>query len=60
MGWGMTKTEMKKASLINFIKYKMENGGDTPSEIDKVMKMAKEMSYKALHEWAVRNDFIDY
>ena len=56
----MTKTEMKKASLISFIKWKMENGGDTPAEIDKVMKMAKKMSYKALHEWAVRNDFIDY
>ena len=30
----MTKTEMKKASLINFIKYKMEYGGDTKEEID--------------------------
>ena len=39
----MTKTEMKKASLINFIKYKMEHGGDTKEEIDKVMKMAKKM-----------------
>ena len=56
----MTKTEIKKASLINFIKYKMEHGGDTKEEIDKVMKMAKKISYKALHEWAVRNDFIDY
>ena len=56
----MTKTEMKKASLINFIKSKMEHGGDNQAEIDKVMKMAKKMSYKALHEWAIQNDFIDY
>ena len=57
---GMTKTERKKASLMNFIKWKMQNGGDTKEEVDKVIKMAKKMSYKALHEWAVRNDFIDY
>ena len=56
----MTKAAIKKITLINFIKYKMEYGGDTKEEIDKVMKMAKKMSYKALHEWAIQNDFIDY
>ena len=56
----MTKTKIKKMTLINFIKSKMEHGGDTKEEIDNVIKMAKKMSYKALHEWAIRNDFIDY
>ena len=37
----MTKTEMKKASLINFIKYKMEHGGDTEEEVDKVMESGR-------------------
>lgn len=56
----MTKTEIKKLSLINFIKLKMESAGETQSEKERVMKLCKKLSYKALREWAIRNDFIDY
>lgn len=56
----MTKTEMKKLSLINFIKWKMDNANEPQCEKDRVMKLCKKLSYKALHEWAIRNDFIDY
>lgn len=56
----MTPTERKKESLINFIRWKMENGGDTMTEIYETMKKLKKMSYKALKSWAIANDFIDY
>lgn len=56
----MTKTEIKKLSLINFIKWKMDSAGDTQCEKDRVMKLCKKLSYKALREWAINNDFIDY
>ena len=56
----MTKTQMKKESLINFIRCKMEQGGDTAEEIKTTIAKLKKMSYKALKEWAIANDFIDY
>ena len=56
----MTRTEMKKKSLLDFIRWKMEHGGDTMTEIRETMTKLKKMSYKALHEWAIANDFIDY
>ena len=55
----MTATQMKKESLLNFIRYKMERGGDTLTEIVTTMAKLKKMSYKALHEWAIIHDFID-
>ena len=56
----MTKTEIKKLNLINFIKWKMENANETQAEKERVLKLCKKMSYKALHSWAIANDFIDY
>ena len=56
----MTPTQMKKESLIKFIRWKMEHGGDTLTEIHETMQKLKKMSYKALKEWAIYNDFIDY
>lgn len=56
----MTPTQAKKESLIKFIRYKMEKGGDTFTEICETMKKLKKMSYKALREWAIVHDFIDY
>ena len=56
----MTPTQAKKESLINFIRWKMENGGDTLTEIRETIAKLKKMSYKALREWAIIHDFIDY
>lgn len=56
----MTKTEIKKMSLINFIKWKMEQAGELKCEQERVMKLCKKLSYKALKQWAINNDFIDY
>lgn len=56
----MTATEMKKECLLNFIEDKMKWGGDTKEEIAKTIAKLKKMSYKAAHEWAIVNDFIDY
>ena len=51
---------MKKKSLLDFIRWKMEHGGDSFTEICETMNKLKKLSYKALHEWAIHNDFIDY
>ena len=56
----MTNTERKKQELISWIKYKMQKGGDGFTEICKTIERCKKMSYKALKEWAINNDFIDY
>ena len=56
----MTKTEMKKQSLLNFIEWKMSHSGETKEEQEEILKKCKKMSYKALHRYAVVNDFIDY
>ena len=55
----MTPTQRKKESLIEFIRWKMQNGGDSMTEIRETMAKLKKMSYKALHEWAIIHDFID-
>ena len=55
----ITKIEIKKLSLINHIKNKMDNANELQCEKDRVLKLCKKMSYKALHKWAVMNDFID-
>jgi hypothetical protein len=56
----MTKTQAKKESLINFIRWKMEQGGDSLYEIHDTITKLKKMSYKAVHEYAIYHDFIDY
>ena len=55
----MSVIDMKKATLINFIKYKMEMSGDSEKEIAKIVKKLKTMSYRALERYAIINDFID-
>lgn len=56
----MTNTERKKQELISWIRYKMQKSGDGFTEIFKTIERCKKMSYKALKEWAINNDFIDY
>ena len=56
----MNRTEIKKQELLNFIQWKMSHSGETKQEQEETLKKCKKMSYKALHMWAVRNDFIDY
>jgi hypothetical protein len=53
----MTRTEAKKQSLLEFIRWKMRNGGD--SNISATMTKLRKMSYKALERWAMANDIID-
>ena len=62
IGWKncMTKTEIKKQTLLNFIKWKMSKSGETEQEQEEILKRCRKMSYRALHIWAIRNDFIDY
>lgn len=45
----------KKAELLSFIKYKLRGADD----LDKQLKSLSRLSYKALREWAIRNDIID-
>jgi hypothetical protein len=52
--------KQKKENLINFIKWKMSHSGETEKEQEAILKYCRKLSYKALHEYAVRNDFIDY
>lgn len=56
----MTKTDIKKQTLLNFIKWKMSKSGETEQEQEEILKRCRKMSYRALHIWAIRNDFIDY
>ena len=56
----MTKTEMKKKQLIDWIRYKMERAGESFTDTCKTIEKCRKMSYKALHSWAINNDFIDY
>ena len=56
----MTKTEMKKQTLLNFIKFKLSNSGETEQEQNEILKRCRNMSYRELHKWAIENDFIDY
>ena len=53
----MTRTEAKKQELLNFIKWKIRFF--TEQEQKETLQKCKNMSYKALREWAIRNDFID-
>lgn len=54
----MKQTEIKKQSLINFISWKLRS--ETQEDYNRIMEQCKKMSYRALHQWAVNNDFIDY
>ena len=55
----MTNTQIKKETLLRFIANKMK-WSDTPQEVKATMDKLKKLSYKALKEWAIINDFIDY
>lgn len=55
----MTAKE-KKQQLINFMKWKMSNSGETEEEQQAILRKCEKMSYKALHNYAIMNDFIDY
>lgn len=52
--------QSKKNELLSIIAWKLSRGSETKPEAEKIMRECRKMSYKALHEFAVRNDFIDY
>lgn len=54
------KNELKKQSLLKFIIYKLERAGESQEEINEMTDLCKKMSYKALREFAIQNDFVDY
>lgn len=54
------KNELKKQSLLRFIIYKLEMAGESQEEINEMTDLCKKMSYKALREFAIQNDFVDY
>lgn len=54
------KNELKKQSLLKFIIYKLEKAGESQEEINEMTDLCKKMSYKALREFAIQNDFVDY
>ena len=53
-------SEQKKRSLLEFMEWKMSHSGETKEEIEETLNKCRKMSYKALHRYAVLNDFIDY
>lgn len=55
----MTATQMKKDTLLRFIRIKMEAADESLAEIKFTMSKLEKMSYKALLVWAIEHDFID-